>query len=90
MAGDQLAALAEPHMAALASPGLTEDEVVAHMIGLSEVMRQDNGYSIRDAIRDPRTPPQERADLIRLSELIMREDDIRHGIGTAAVNPPGT
>ena len=77
-------------MAALASPGLTEDEVVAHMIGLSEVMRQDNGYSIRDAIRDPRTPPQERADLIRLSELIEREDDIRHGIGTAAVNPPGT
>lgn len=89
MAGEQLAALAEPHMAALARPGVTQDEVVANMIALSQVMGQQSGYSIGDAIRDPRTPPQERADLIRLSELIEREDDIRYAIGTAAAMDPG-
>ena len=89
MAGDQLAALVGPHMAALAGPGVKRDEVAAHMIALSEIMGQQGGYSIGDAIRDPNTPPQERADLVRLSELMERENDIRYGIGTAAVSSPG-
>jgi hypothetical protein len=76
MAGDQLAALAHPHMAALARPGATEGEVIESMIALSEVMRQENaftGFTVEDAIRDPRTPPGERVVLIQLMEQLKQD-----------------
>ena len=76
MAGDELAALAQPHMAALARPGVTEDEAIENMIALSEVMRQKNAFTgptIEDAIRDPKTPPGERVVLIQLMEQLKRD-----------------
>jgi len=69
-------------MAAIARPGASEDEVIASMIALSEVMQQKSAQprtlrqqmvSIEDAIRNPATPQGERTVLVQLLQQLKEE-----------------
>lgn len=81
MAGDRLSEMAAPHMAAIASPASTSDEVVANMIALSELMGRDPApdapvhpiQTIRKALASPTVPSFEKVVLRGLLQQLEAE-----------------
>ena len=84
MAGDQLAALVEPHVlgvTALAGYGAGRGEVTADMIALSKAMGRHFALdspvqptqTIREALESPATPPEEKVVLRQLLRQLEEE-----------------